>query len=205
MKYILCDINKELCDAWKIAFRDVEDVTIVHGSILDLTVDAIVSPANSFGFMDGGLDYLISEKLGWDIQASLKHIIRFNYNGELLVGQACVVKTTHPSVKYVISAPTMRVPMILGSTSINTFLATKAVFNLAKEHEEVYTNPTIQTIAFPGMGTGVGKVPYDLCAWQMRKAYNYVKSGYFPTSWHDAQTGHQLLTVDQSQVRDLQK
>lgn len=205
MKYILCDINQELCDAWKVAFDGVEDVTVVHGSIFDLAVDAIVSPANSFGFMDGGLDYLISEKLGWDIQDRLKDIIKHYYDGELLVGQATIVKTNNKSIPYVISAPTMRVPMILGTNSVNVFLATKAVFNIANQHEKNFFHTTINTIAIPGMGTGVGQVPFELCAWQMRKAYNYVKSKSFPATWKDAQTSHQLLTVAPPQVRDLQK
>lgn len=204
MKIILCDINKPLIEAWEEAFAGVKDVTIVHGNIFELSTDAIVSPANSFGFMDGGLDYLISEKLGWDIQDRLKQLIKNDWDGELLVGQACIVPT-NGSIPWVISAPTMRVPMILGENSINVFLATKAVLCLAKRHEKLFTNPTINTIAFPGMGTGVGKVSPKLCAWQMRKAYNYVQSGYFPSSWQDAQKGHQVLTVDPSQVYDLQQ
>jgi hypothetical protein len=31
-------------------------IEIAHRSVLDRPVDEVVSPANSFGFMDGGLD-----------------------------------------------------------------------------------------------------------------------------------------------------
>ena len=33
---------------------------------------AVVSPANSFGFMDGGLDYKLSERFGWALQERLQ-------------------------------------------------------------------------------------------------------------------------------------
>ena len=29
--------------------------------------DAIVSPANSFGFMDGGIDMVYSKRFGWQM------------------------------------------------------------------------------------------------------------------------------------------
>jgi O-acetyl-ADP-ribose deacetylase (regulator of RNase III) len=198
MQIFLCDINKPLIEAWEEAFEDVEDVTVIHGSIFDLKADALVSPANSFGFMDGGIDYLISKNLGWDIQQNLKEYIKTKTVGEILVGQAIAISTTSDSFPFVISAPTMRVPMILGADSVNVFLATKAVLYTMKECK-------LNSVAIPGMGTGVGKVPVKLCAWQMRKAYDYAKSNYFPSSWTDAQRSHQLLTVDESQVRDLQQ
>jgi hypothetical protein len=42
---------------------------IVHQQdILTRTADAILSPANSFGFMDGGIDLLYSNFFGWELQ-----------------------------------------------------------------------------------------------------------------------------------------
>ena len=49
--------DQELGEALEIEFLEVENVTILHGDITTVACDAIVSPANSFGFMDGGLDY----------------------------------------------------------------------------------------------------------------------------------------------------
>ncbi len=173
MKYILCDTNQELCKAWILAFKDVEDVAVISGSIFDLKVDAIVSPANSFGFMDGGLDYLISKNMGWDIQKNLQQTINDEYNGELLVGQACVIPTTH-TIPFVISAPTMRVPTFIGRKSINVYLASKAIFNCVNNWNTT-NEQQINTVAIPGLGTGTGRVPYDICANQMLKAYLDVK------------------------------
>jgi O-acetyl-ADP-ribose deacetylase (regulator of RNase III) len=36
-------------------FKGVENVRISGGDIFELKADAIVSPANSFGYMDGGI------------------------------------------------------------------------------------------------------------------------------------------------------
>ena len=45
--------DQELGEALEIEFLEVENVTILHGDITTVACDAIVSPANSFGFMDG--------------------------------------------------------------------------------------------------------------------------------------------------------
>jgi O-acetyl-ADP-ribose deacetylase (regulator of RNase III) len=54
-----------------------------------------------------------------------------------------------------------------------------------------------------GMGTGVGRVPPEICARQMKQAVNDVlEDREFPRSWSDAQIRHQLLYSDS--YRDLQ-
>ena len=58
--------------AWEQFFQEEENVTILEGDLTEVSCDAIVSPANSFGFMDGGVDYAISMRLGWDLQNDLQ-------------------------------------------------------------------------------------------------------------------------------------
>ena len=60
MKCLLCDINPAMREAWE---KELERrprlaalCSVVVGGITDLRVDAVVSPANSFGFMRGGVD-----------------------------------------------------------------------------------------------------------------------------------------------------
>ena len=48
----------------------------IEGDITQIECDAMVSPANSFGFMDGGLDYALSERFGWDLEKRLQKIIK---------------------------------------------------------------------------------------------------------------------------------
>jgi O-acetyl-ADP-ribose deacetylase (regulator of RNase III) len=88
----------------------------------------VVSPANSFGFMDGGIDWRYSERFGWQLMERLQQVIKGeDYFGELLVGQAIILETNDEMKKipYLISAPTMRVPLDV-SNSPNAYLAFKA-------------------------------------------------------------------------------
>ena len=91
----------------------------------------------------------------------------------------------------------MRVPMIL-KESVNVYLATKAVLVLLKYG--IFSNGSlirekVNKIAIPGMGTGVGRLPYEICALQMKKAVDdiYYEKYTFPKTWYEAQKNHQLL------------
>jgi O-acetyl-ADP-ribose deacetylase (regulator of RNase III) len=197
MKLIFCDLNEQLIKAWNKNFSEDTNITIYHGSIFEIDSDAIVSPANSFGFMDGGLDLQISKFFGWHVQERLQEIIKIKNHGELLVGCAEIIETDHNNIPYIISAPTMRVPMLL-KDSVNVYLATKAVLMLVKYG--MFSNgglirEKVNKIAIPGMGTGVGRLPYEICALQMKKAVDdiYYEKYKFPKTWYEAQKNHQLL------------
>lgn len=207
------DRVEAVVDAWRKWCGDLPGVTIRCGSILETSCYAIVSPANSFGFMDGGLDRAYSEYFGWQVQERLQERIRTYHHGELLVGQAERVETDHQRIPYVIAAPTMRVPMVLGSETVHPYLATRAAL-LCTAHAYFVDSRgrrlegrPFPSVAFPGMGTGVGQVPPDTCARQMRTAFQEVCLGRssFPITWHDAQTRHQLLYANAANVRDLQR
>ena len=134
MKITLIDTNPKLIEAWREFFADAENVNIVEGDLTTVTCDAIVSPANSFGFMNGGVDYAISERLGWHIEKELQQKIKELPEGELLVGKAMVLVTGDPQIPFLISAPTMRIPTNFNiDTSINAYLAMKAILILSKE------------------------------------------------------------------------
>ena len=206
MNLIFVDLQPEVVSAWREQFAGYSEVSVHSGSIFDVECDALVSPANSFGFMDGGLDMSISRYFGWHVQERLQELIQDKHHGELLVGTAEIVPTDHPLIPFVISAPTMRVPMILDET-VNVYLATRAVILLASHGRFPDGRPigeTVRTIAVPGMGTGVGRVPPAICARQMKAAVDdaLLKRTSFPTSWYEAQLRHQLLYGEDS--RDLQ-
>jgi len=63
IKFILLEINPDLIDAWKRAFTDhnlpLDNFSIVQSKLQDLPddlrrFDCVVSPANSYGRLDGG-------------------------------------------------------------------------------------------------------------------------------------------------------
>lgn len=209
-KILLADVEISMIEAWQRFCGDLDFVEIHHGSILDLSVDAVVSPANSFGFMDGGIDLAYSHFFGWHVQERLQKVIRERHSGELLVGMAEIIETDQPHIPFVIAAPTMRVPMVLQET-VNPYLAMRAVLLLVRNgvfaHGSFTGQPIadyVEFIAVPGFGTGVGQVGPNTCAHQMRTAIDAVLLGKneFPKSWADAQSRHQLLYTDR--VRNLQ-
>lgn len=210
MRIVLCAIDQPLADAWKAYCGELDGVEIHQGNILDLRVDAVVSPANSFGFMDGGIDMIYSQHFGWQVQERLQKLIRQEHDGELLVGKAEIVETKDNNIPYLIAAPTMRVPMVL-SDSVNPYLAARAALLLVRnglfpdgDLEGERISDGVKSMAIPGLGTGVGRVAPEKCALQVRNAIkDVVREEYeFPHSWAEAQVRHQQMYA--SKIRDLQ-
>jgi O-acetyl-ADP-ribose deacetylase (regulator of RNase III) len=175
--------------AWRAEFGRAVDVEVSDGNILDLTADAIVSPANSFGFMDGGIDLAYSRRFGWGLQARLRDIIRSEHDGELPVGQAVVVTTGDSGIPFLISAPTMRVPMDVSAT-VNAYLAFRAAMRTARLHNVAATE-RIESILCPGLGTGIGRMSPRVCAHQMFYAY---ASSHLRQSWEHLSLGSAVDT-----------
>ena len=86
---------------------------------------------------------------GWQMQHRLQAVLKEDYNGELPVGQAAIIKTLSANdsdkkfedpkfnegklIKYLISAPTMRVPLDVTDT-VNAYLAFRAVIIAGKHY-----------------------------------------------------------------------
>lgn len=201
----LIDVNPKITDAWKKVFNHVKNVSVHQGSIFDYPSDALVSPANSFGFMNGGIDFAISKNLGWHIEKKLQAKIRKKYYGELLVGQAEIVETEHQHFPYLISAPTMRLPMTILQTP-NVYLAMRAILLLLKYGEfenGQKINSIVQSVAIPGLGTGIGQVAGITCARQMRLAWEDVMHEKHKTieGWTATRSNFAFLYTDD--LRDL--
>ena len=110
MKLILSAIEPTLADAWHRLCGDIDIVSLRRGSIIDLKYDAVASPVNSFGFMDGGIDRIYGNQLGWKVQDRLQRQIREWHRGELLVGNAEIVSTDRPRIPYLIAAQRCEYP-----------------------------------------------------------------------------------------------
>lgn len=116
LQLILGDKNPEMIAAWEKFFAGLANVEIRGGNLLMAKADALVSPANSFGFMDGGIDWSISDLFEWKIQSVVQEMINEKPAGELVVGAADVVPTGHERFKFLICAPTMRTPSNAAAT-----------------------------------------------------------------------------------------
>lgn len=172
MRIILGDRKPEMFSALEEQFSDAAEVTVVNGDILAVEKDSIMSPANSFGFMDGGIDQRISELFEFKVEALVQRAIKEKHGGELPVGAAEIIKTGLPRFKFLICAPTMRTPQNVAGT-LNAYLAMRATllsiirFNDGSEEE-------INSVVRPGLCTGVGRMPPERSARQMKAAYNQV-------------------------------
>lgn len=118
------------------------NIIIQKGDITRIEVDAIVNAANSLLIMGGGVAGAILKVGGREIQEeALKH-------APIPVGKAVATQAGKLRTKYVIHAPTMKRPaMRIGRENVR--LATKGALECAQQLE-------IGSVAFPGMGTGVG-------------------------------------------------
>src|SRR5262249_51293856 len=115
MRLILCDIHHDMADAWEQPFAGCPGVEVRQGGLCEVPADASVSPANSFGMMDGGIDWDLRERFGYEIEDAVRDRIAA-WGGLLPVGEAIVVETGDDEVPYLISAPTMEVPMVVRGT-----------------------------------------------------------------------------------------
>ena len=211
MEIILTALDDELGDAFENFCGGIDGVTISRGSIFDVECDGMVSPANSFGFVDGGLDSWFCWHFGKQVQDNVRMAILKNWHGELPVGAAEIVETGDDKTKYLIAAPTMRVPMYLGEDTINPYLAMRAVIILLREGrfkegsvKGEMIRDHLNRVAVPGLGTGVGKVPFDLAAYQISRAIKLHSQGmhFLPKSWFEATENHQALLNEK--FEDLQ-
>lgn len=170
---------------------------------------AVVSPANSWGDMTGGIDKLYLTRFGGDMMERLQAIIVAPpHYGELVVGAACIVATNDKDpVRYLVAAPTMRVPTIVRGT-VAAFLAFRAVLMALREHNTANSSAssekpgaaTIHHVLCPGLGTGVGLMPAVTCAVQMGMAFRQQVLGRRAACLAEAQLEHEAMVKSREEV-----
>jgi O-acetyl-ADP-ribose deacetylase (regulator of RNase III) len=131
-------------------------IRVVKGDLTKIEADAIVNPANSFGYMGGGVALAIKRAGGDEIE---KEAVR---KAPIEIGKAVATTAGKLKAKFVIHSPTMVNPA--GETDGEKVkLATIAALACAEEKG-------VKSIAFPGMGTGVGGLSYETAAEKMIEA-----------------------------------
>ena len=137
------------------------EIEILEDSILNTDVDAIVNAANSIGYMGGGVAGVIKREAGEEPE---KEAVK---KGPTEVGKACLTTAGKLKFKGIIHAPTMEQPAIR-IPSENIYKATKATLDIAEKEG-------FESIAIPGMGTGVGGVAVENAAKKMMQAIKEFK------------------------------
>jgi O-acetyl-ADP-ribose deacetylase (regulator of RNase III) len=172
LKLILVALEPALAKAFRELFGSLPNVKIVEGKFEQLTdYDCMVSAANSFGLMDGGVDAAITRFFGYELQKRVQQRIIDDFLGEQPVGTAIILETGHPKHPFLAHVPTMRIPMDISHTD-HVYLAMWAMLLAVRQHN-LKSEKQIKTVACPGLGTGTGHVPFRQAARQMALAYEH--------------------------------
>ena len=167
-----------IAKVFRMYFLGHGNVNIHRGIFEELTADCLVSPANSFGLMDGGMDAAITAYFGDQLQERVQQRIIDEYSGEQPVGTSFIIETNNESIPYLAHTPTMRVPANINGTD-NVYLATKATLEEVKREG-------IKSLILPAFGAGAGQVNPQEVARQTAVALNTVKNHAKEIDWEYA-------------------
>lgn len=199
-KIVFCDLDKSFIDLIDVTFgKNYRGINIEthHGDVKQLFGDNIgyISPANSFLFFDGGIDAVYGRmfpKLQNDAQELVKqfgytrtlkkygnvenlHFMKEEYY--LPVGSSLIVPVENVMSRtkwnYIVACPTMYLPQKIKGTN-NPYYATLAgLYAVNKYNKSVSDFMQIKTLICPGMGTGVGGIPFGESIKQIKFALDH--------------------------------
>lgn len=171
MQIYLIDLVKAKANWMEKYFEDCDNVTVIHTDFATFMnshpgVECVVSPANSFGLMDGGYDAAITAYFGGELSKRVQRYIINNYHGEQPVGTSCFVSIDdHRSL---IHTPTMQYPShILDPRVIYQCMRTTLL-------EAIKNN--VESIVIPMFGGTCGGVEPEIAAALMRSGYDQIFS-----------------------------
>jgi O-acetyl-ADP-ribose deacetylase (regulator of RNase III) len=148
---------------------------IQKGDIFHSPAGIIVSPANSFGFMDGGVDDVIAKRLPLAAEKVRREVLT---HGIVPVGQSRLFSTRDKDFPMLLMLPTMLGPMGIEGT-LNVFYAAYELFQAASRAK--------CEIVCPGLGTGCGAMPPAQSAHQILWAWELFNR---PESVKDCRQAH---------------
>ena len=157
---------------------------------------AFVSPANSFGVMDGGIDLILSRDMFPDCEQRIRKMIRclgdrpFLSDSPAIAGQIRC-SGGHPLLRVgsamwlpvepttaLIVAPTMLIPHDVADTQ-NAYWAFIAILMTMARIEKI-SSGTVQTLVCTSLCCGVGRMDPEQSAIQMRRAWDDFHAGRIP-------------------------
>lgn len=216
--HILC-MHKRAVDAFNTAIQQYPTVASkityeLHESALSalpssVNFDLVVSPANSYGLLDGGFDDAISRAFSPkdDYHALTRHVqveLYREYRGHLPVGCCHIVRIPDEwkggqsflsrlrygngkgwGCKWIAMVPTMRVPMLLEGAHDIVYRCTWALLaDIERHNRNVSEADQVKSILMTPLGTGVGQVSYARWASQCLLAMkHFLEAGETPEVW----------------------
>jgi O-acetyl-ADP-ribose deacetylase (regulator of RNase III) len=119
--------------------------------------------------MEGGIDLIIRNFLGMQIQKNVRKLIEQQYYGEQPIGTSIIVDTENEDHPFLAHTPTMRVPSDISNTD-NVYNAAFAMFRAVANHNK-NNKIRINKVLCPGLGTATGRMKPKEAARQMSLAY----------------------------------
>ncbi|KAK9457970.1 hypothetical protein V1511DRAFT_508066 [Dipodascopsis uninucleata] len=203
-KLIFLDFDAVLVRAWSRLLVDAIPASIMDGSFrpevlcepladLQSTVhfDCVVSPANSFGSLDGGFDLVILQMFAngtslKDTQAYVRNVHRRRWRGYQPIGSSYLIDmqpfmdagagSNKFRCRYIAHTPTMQVPAAIERPEV-IYDCMWSLLNEIHNHNDRCKERTdfsmspIRSVLLTGLGTGTGHVNETLCAKLMISAY----------------------------------
>ena len=180
MKIYIIDKSRQRLEYVKLYFRN-DDVVFVREDFAEFmkreNVECIVSPANSFGLMDGGYDLAITEWFGDQLQKRVQQYIIDNYCGEQLVGTSFIINANEKGQK-LIHTPTMQTPRKI----VDTFI----IYQCMRSTLMCAYKNNVQSILIPLFGGGCGGVHPQTIAKMMKLAYDQIHNIPKALDWNYA-------------------
>ena len=177
MKIYIIEKLRQRMEYIKLYFRH-DDIVFVEEDFFSFmqktNVECIVSPANSFGLMDGGYDLALSEWFGPQLQKNVQQYIIDNYYGEQPVGTSFIIDANEKGQK-LIHTPSMQTPReILDPFVVYQCMRTTLMC--------AYKN-NVKSILIPLFGGGCGGVHPQTIAKMMKMAYDQIHNPPDKLDW----------------------
>jgi O-acetyl-ADP-ribose deacetylase (regulator of RNase III) len=168
------DRNVDVIQAYASLFSKESNVKMRVGDILKEESGALVSPANCYGNMDGGIDKKYNEYFSkMDLESEIMGYINDFHGGKLEIGNAQIIPTNSEKFKYVIFSPTVQKPGELAKPE-NIQKAMFAIINEVTIYNKKFPSENrleIDKILIPGLGTGYGNLNPIVSAQYAKKGY----------------------------------
>ena len=181
MKIYLIDRNFHKFSYLK-AYFGRKDVELINDSFENFMsknyVQCVVSPANSFGLMDGGYDLALTNWYGEQLQERVQQYIIEHFYGEQPVGTSFIIETNKDN-QYLIHTPTMQTPRPIEDPRV-IYQCMRSTLIEARRNN-------IESILIPMFGGECGQVKLQIVAKMMWKAYMQLKETPQKLDWQYAE------------------
>lgn len=166
-KIYLLDVDSDMCDAWHSEFKDDNIIEIVNQDFMTFMmqhpeIDGVVSPANSFGIMDGGYDAAITHYFGPELMLKVQQEIRNQFGGVIQPVGSCIPVHIHGN-GYLLHTPTMLYP--------SHIIDARVIFQCMYSTMCVANKIDLKYILVPAFGRVTGSVENDVVARMMQIGY----------------------------------